>query len=235
MLQYSPGDHLAHRLDPRSKLVAQAGFAAVAYAYTTPRGLLAVTPLTIACLYAAGIRPVTALYELRYLLPILVAAPLVAGATIGSPWFRLSEASPAGLAAYRILLIVLVGAAYVRSTSVRESRAAIQSSIPGRAGRLLGVGVGLVFRLLPVLRQELLAMRTALRARLGHERSLRERIELITVGGLSRALDRADRLSLALQARCFSWNATLPRLQFTRNDYLLLLGSVFAFLVTFGF
>jgi biotin transport system permease protein len=46
------------------------------------------------------------------------------------------------------------------------------------------------------------------------------------VTGLRRVFFRSDRLALALRARCFSWNPTLPPLAFSRLDYPALVGSV---------
>jgi biotin transport system permease protein len=63
-------------------------------------------------------------------------------------------------------------------------------------------------------------------ARLGTERSLAERIRLVGVTGLRRVFLRSDRLALALRARCFSWNPTLPPLSFARRDYPVVVVSV---------
>ena len=228
-LSFVPGDSLAHRLDPRSKLLVQVAFAAAAYAYTTPRGLALLTLVAVGCLLAADGGP-RDLWGYRVAFPVLLFAPLVAGATLGAPWFRVERAAATGLASYRVLLLLVVAAAYVRSTPVRESRAAIQRTVPGRPGVFLGVGVALVFRFLPLLKRDLAASRAAVRARLGAERSRRERMRLVAVGGLSRAFSRADRLGTALVARCFAWNPTLPRLAFRRVDApaLALAGAMFA-------
>ena len=44
--------------------------------------------------------------------------------------------------------------------------------------------------------------------------------------GLVRAFERADRLALALRARCFSWEPTPPRFRFTAADAVVsLLGG----------
>jgi biotin transport system permease protein len=85
-------------------------------------------------------------------------------------------------------------------------------------GVVLGAGVGFVLRFLPLLRDDLSMIRAAMDARLGSERSLRERIRLVGVTGLRRVFARADRFALALQARCFAWNPTLPPLAFARRD-----------------
>jgi biotin transport system permease protein len=90
--------------------------------------------------------------------------------------------------------------------------------VPGRAGQFLGVGVGLVFRFLPVIQEDLSRIRDAQAARLGTNRSVRDRMRLVATTGINRALGRADRLALALRARCFAWNPTLPPLSFTRLD-----------------
>ena len=131
-LTYRPGDSVAHRLDPRSKFAVQLGFVVAAFVYTTPSGLVWLTVLTGVLLFAADTSPVAAARELRYLLPFLVGAPLLQGLTLGTPWFVVADAVPPALASYRILLVLFVSAAYVRTTPVRASRAAIQWT--GRPG-----------------------------------------------------------------------------------------------------
>ena len=218
MLSYEPRDSLAHRLDPRAKLAVQVGFALAAFAHTTPRGLAILTALAGCVLAAARLSPIAALRETRYALPFLVAGPAIAALTLGPPWIAASQAVAPALASYRVLVVLVVSVAYVRTTRVRDSRAAVQSLVPGRPGRFLGVGVALVFRFLPVLLADLSRTRTAMRARLGSERGLIDRMEIVTSAGVRRAFGRADRLGVALRARCFAWNPTLPRLRFARRD-----------------
>ena len=218
MITYAAGDTVVHRLDPRSKLFVQAAVAVAAFAHTTPRGLVALTAFAVAVCWLAATPLLASLRSYRAFLPFLVAAPLVEGATLGAPWFVPADAVTPALASYRVVLLLLVSTAYIRTTRVRESRAAIQWLLPGRAGVVLGAGVGFVLRFLPLLRDDLSSIRAAMDARLGSERSLRERIRLIGVTGLRRVFARADRFSLALQARCFAWNPTLPPLNATWRD-----------------
>ena len=231
MLVYEPDDTVAHRLDPRSKLAVQIGFAIAALAHTSRRPLLALTALTLVILWSAGVRPFRAIYAYRYALPFLVFAPLVAGLTLGEPWFDVTDASQSAAASYRVFLVIVVSAAYVRSTPARASRAAIQRTVPGKPGQVVGMGVALVFRFLPLLRDDVRTIRDASAARLGTERGLLERTTHLGTGTLERAFRRADRLSLALQARCFAWNPTLPPLAFSGLDVpafglaLLLVGT----------
>ena len=217
-LAYEPGATPVHQLDPRSKLLVQVTFVAAAFVYTTPRGLVALTVLVAAVSAAARTSPLRSLREFRFALPVLVVAPLLEGATLGPPWFVPADAAGPALASYRVLLVLLVTAAYVQTTPVRESRAAIQRAVPGRAGQFLGMGSAFVFRFLPVLQDDVARIRAAQRARLGDERPVADRLELLVVAALNRAFRRADRLALALQARCFAWNPTLPELRLGYRD-----------------
>lgn len=228
MLSYVPGESLVHRLDPRTKLAVQIAFAAAAFAHTTLEGLAVLTLLALGTLAAAGTSPIEAIYAYRFALPFLLGGPLLEGLTwIG---FDPAAAGETLLASYRVLLILLVSAAYVRTTPVRESRAAIQRTVPGRPGQFLGMGTSFVFRLLPLLIADLKRVREAMAARLASERPIHERMALLAVTGVERALSRADRLSLALRARCFAWNPTLPRLSFGRLDVpALALAALLAF------
>ncbi|WP_232703233.1 energy-coupling factor transporter transmembrane component T family protein [Halobacterium wangiae] len=225
-LAYRPGGTVLHGLDPRAKLALQTGFAVAAFAHTTPLGLALLTPLAVLAPRLAGASVREALSEFVVVLPFLLLGPVVAGVALGPPWVRPDAAFHAALASYRVVLVLLVASAYVYSTPVRDSRAAVRWLLPGRVGQAAGVGVGLVFRFLPVLQADLAGRRDAVDARLGTERPLRERVRLVAVGGLKRAFERADRLSVALRARCFAWNPTPPPLRFGRADWLATVGAV---------
>ncbi|MFC7136964.1 energy-coupling factor transporter transmembrane component T family protein [Halobaculum litoreum] len=218
MLAYDPGESAAHRLDARTKLLVQTAFAAAAFAHTTPSGLAALTALAVVLLAGSATPVRTALAEFRVVLPLLAAGPIVEALRLGAPWVEPTAAVAPALASYRSLLLLGLAAAYVRTTPVRESEAAVSWLVPGRPGRLLGVGVGLVFRLLPVLQADLARTREAMRARLGDERPLRDRVRIVTTAGLNRVLGRTDRLAVALRARCLSWNPTPPPSSLDRGD-----------------
>ena len=223
-LAYHPDESFAHGLDPRSKLAFQIAFAVAAFAHTNLVGLATLTVLALSALAAARAPLRWALVEYRYAAPLLVAGPLVSALQFGEPWVDPAAAGSTALASYRVALVLLVSAAYVRSTPVRESRAAIQRTIPGRAGAFLGTNVAIVLRFLPVLQADLRRILDASAARLGSERSVVDRIRIVGTAAIGRAFERADHLALAMQARCFAWNPTLPPLEFTSRDIVVGVG-----------
>ncbi|WP_266079159.1 energy-coupling factor transporter transmembrane component T family protein [Haladaptatus caseinilyticus] len=217
-LAYRATGSFAEGLDPRVKLLFQTAFAFAAFAHTTPRGLAMLSALVAAVFFWAGTPPFWVIREFRYVFPFLLGGPLFATLTLGPPWIVPGKIVAPALASYRVCLVLCVSAAYVRTTPVRESRAAIQWLVPGRAGQFLGMGVAFVFRFFPVLQSDLRAIREAMKSRLGEKRALTERMEIIGSAGLTRAFSRADTFSLALRARCFAWNPTLPLLSVSRSD-----------------
>jgi biotin transport system permease protein len=221
MLRYEPGETVAHGLDPRAKLAVQFGVAVAAFASPTPGGFAVVGVVTVAALAAGRTSPLRVVRTYRVVFAFLAVGPVLGGLAPGPPWFHVDGAVESMRAVARVVPVVFVAAVYVRTTPVRETRAAIQRLVPGRVGRLFGVGVGLVFRFFPVVLDDLQRVRTAVRARGGGNRPLRDRVSRLLVRGFGRTLLRADRLSLALRARCFAWNPTPPPLEWRRRDYLV--------------
>ena len=142
-MRYEPGSTVAHALDPRTKLAVQGGFAVAAFAHTTPRGLAVLSVVAILLLAGANLTPVAVVRDVWFVLPFLALAPILEGLTLSAPWFDVDAARFPALAAYRVLLVLFVSATYVRTTPIRESRAAIQWLVPGRVGQLLATGVAL--------------------------------------------------------------------------------------------
>lgn len=229
MLTYVPGGTVAHRLDARAKLLFQIGFAVAAFGHPTSARLAVLGVLAGVVLLAGRLSPVTIVRSYWFVFLVLLVSPASALVSLGPPWIEFARARDPLLAVTRVVLVISVSAVYVRTTPVRATRAVIQRHVPGRLGQSLGAGIAITFRFLPVLRRDLLSIRDAIRARGGDRRPVTERARYIAIGGLGRAFDRADRLSLALQARCFAWNPTPPAMTISRRDYpVIALGVVLA-------
>lgn len=233
MLGYEHGTTIFHRLDPRSKLVGQFGFAIAAFAHTETAALVVLTLLTGLVLVLARVSPVGVLKAYWFALVLLGLAPLFAMFQPASPWVVPERALSSVVAGYQIVLVLLVAAVYVRTTTGRETRGAIQRHVPGRVGQILGVGIALVFRFFPLVLRDVTQSQLAIRARAGDGLSTRAQIQHLTLTSLQRALARGETLSFALRARCLAWNPTLPRLRFSRLDYVVLVAGVVLALLGF--
>lgn len=218
MFAYSPGATPFHRLDPRAKLGVQAAVGIASFRLTDGPGTGLLVVLAIGGLWMARVSLWSYLAEVRALVILLTVPVLISTLAIGPPWIEPTDAAGPTGAALRVLALLAVGLIYVRTTRIRESQAAVQWAVPGRVGRVLALGIGLTARFLPVLRRELRMTRAAVRMRGGAHRALPERLRLVTLGGLARAFDRADRVRDAVLARCATWEPTLPRLQATWRD-----------------
>ncbi len=233
MLTYEPGGTVAHRLDPRSKIAFQIGFAILVFTTSSLSTLAVLFVVGVGALAVARLSPLRALRAYWFILLVLSVGPLLGGVTLGAPWFRVEGALASLRRVARIVPLLLVSAAFIHSTPVRDTRAAIQHTVPGRFGQLLGIGVGLTFRFVPILRADVSRVRDAIRSRGGDARSLRERVTRITTLSVVQAFRRADGLSTALRARCFAYNPTLPSLTFSGLDYAVI--AVSLGLVVVGF
>lgn len=218
MFAFDPSESVFHRLDPRAKLFVQLAFAVAAYARTDPASLLVLTGGVVVILTLANINVVEMLYRLRYILLLLSLPPVIAVIQLGPPWIDLADGTEPVLTGYRVLLILLVGLVYVRTTPIRASQAGIAWFIPGRVGRFLGIGVGLVTRLFPQIRSDIASIRRAMRIRYAHARPVHERIRLLVIIVIETALTRSRRMEDALRARCLSWNPTPYPLSATPVD-----------------
>jgi biotin transport system permease protein len=226
MLRYTPGKTLAHRLDPRTKLAVQIGFAVAAFARTSVPWLLGTTVCGLAVLVISGVSLRRTLRAYWFVLIFLAVGPLIAALTLGPPWIDLDRGARSLRAVSRVVPVLFVSGAYIHSTPIRETRAAVQRTLPGRPGRLLGVGMALTVRSFALVSADIARIRAAVLARGGSNRAFHDRVRRIATLSVARAFSRRERLAVALRARCFAWNPTLPRLSFSRIDYPVLLLAV---------
>lgn len=219
-LTYHPGPSLAHSLDARAKLLAQFGVVAAAYAWQGEAGVLTLAAIALAVGAAARLPPRAT--ARAYALPavFLLVGVVDRAVVLGPPWVNVSAFEGAIVHAFRVGVVLVVGAAYVRTTPVAETQAVL-ARVPGRPGRVLAAGVGFVLRFLPVLVADLRRAKAADDARLGSETSLRERMARVAAAGIRRADTRAEHFEIALRSRCFAWNPTYPELVASPRDYVV--------------
>lgn len=232
---YRPGNSLLHRLDPRTKLagVAVCGLVGVA-------GALPATALTglliLVLLQRAGVGPRQWAKDLRIfwlMLAMVFIARALTGA--GPPLVQIVGTGPTteGMAAgamicLRLAVVALAGVGLSVATRPSELEAAVQRvlrPVPFVPERRLATMLGLVVRFLPDVLREARLTREAQAAR-GVElrKNPLARMALFAVPMLRRTFARADRLALAMEARCYSDRRTGPELRAGLRDGICLFG-----------
>jgi energy-coupling factor transporter transmembrane protein EcfT len=228
---YRPGASALHRLDPRLKLV----LAALASAASLHGGLPALVWLggvLVAGAFGARVRPGAAAGELRWL-AVLLAFVFAARAfaTDGTPAFTVLGAAvtveglvDGSVVCLRIALAFLIGALIVATTRSSEIRAAVRwflKPVPLVPADRVATMLGLLVRFVPMILEEAARTAEAQRARaVENRRNPVYRLARLGLPLMRRIVAASDRLTLAMEARCYTEARTAPRLAAGRGDWL---------------
>ncbi|MCU0561759.1 MAG: energy-coupling factor transporter transmembrane protein EcfT [Desulfobacterales bacterium] len=148
-------------------------------------------------------------------------APLVSLGPVAVTRQGLQEAVNACL---RLALMFVLGGVFIGLTPTGEIKAAVQwylRPIPGVPAARVATMLGLIARFIPVIFAEAARTSEAQRARLGDRR--RSPVGRLATFGLPlvrRIVLSADRLALAMEARCYSELRTEPELAARGRDFL---------------
>ena len=254
ILGYQPGASPLHGLDTRVKLAA---LAAISVASLGAGG----TTLVLACTAAiAGIHlarcPLLAcLVAMKWymvlLLCVVVARTLTTpgdslfpdGVALAMPLLEFLPMSRQGLMAgvllaLRLLLVALLGLLLTLTTRPSRLRAAVEwflAPVPLIPHRQVATMIGLLVRFIPVVFNQAAEVGEALRARaIDNRRNPWRRATYLAMPLVRRTFVIADRLAMAMEARCYGSERTTPSFQLTTRDwwamgvaFLLCLGLVF--------
>jgi len=221
LMGYRSGDTAIHRLDPRLKLAAVAVVSVLSLNAGWP-GLVLLTLMIVLGLGAMRLSARALLQDARYLMFLLfliLAARAVF--TPGSPLARLGPVviSREGvvdglLVSWRLACIFGLGAMLVMTTRVASLSAAAAwflRPVPWVNERRVGTMLGLVVRFVPVIFTQGSVTLDAYRSRGGdRRRNPVTRVSLLVTPMLRRIFLNADRLAIAMAARCYSDTRTEP-------------------------
>ena len=232
-LGYRPGGSLLHGLDPRTKLAAVAVFALIGAVASL--SVLAVSGISILlALWRAGVGPRQWVRDLRVfwlMLLFLLAVRALTGSGpalvevfgIGVTTQGLAEG---GMICLRLSIVALAGIGVSATTRPSEIEAAVQAilrPVPFVPEKRAATILGLVVRFLPEVLREARLTKEAQMARCVEQRKNPiARLFLFAVPLLRRIFARADRLAMAMEARCYSVNRTGPTLCAGKKDALCL-------------
>ncbi len=222
---YRKGESLAHRLDPRAKLVFTLLFFIVAFVAQGPM-LGAVVALTVASLIASGMGPASALGMLRPFkwLVLFVAVWDAFFTTGGEVVFRAGTLLVtsggllfAGESVLRFCCMLLGTSALMRTTTptqLTDGFAGLLAPLSRLGARVdnAALALGLTFRFIPTLAEEHSRIRRAQESRAASfEGGMVSRLQAyvsVFTPLFAGALRRADSLALAISSRCYGCGET---------------------------
>jgi energy-coupling factor transporter transmembrane protein EcfT len=230
---FQPGNSLIHKMDVRFKLFFLILISLVSLGGGFKGlGILAglVTALIIHCRLPlkAGLKELR--FFLIFLLLILVARMLTTPGTVLIEIKTVAITRPGlisgVLICWRLVIIALLGFLFVFTTPSSAIKAAVQWSLRPAAfipGKRIATMMGLIVRFIPVILNQAKETAEAQRARcVEYRRNPLYRLVRLGVPLIRRTFEQADRLIVAMEARCYSENRTDPALSATRTDWITL-------------
>lgn len=233
---FRPGRSVLHRLDARFKLVSLA-MVSIVTLRADFWGLAGLTVLGLAAIRHIGIPLRSILGEMRYfavlLLLVFIARALSTPGTaltslIGITVTR-EGVTDGGLVCWRLACVVLAGLIFIAATRPSEIRGAViwvLAPVPWIPERRAGTMISLLVRFIPMILNQARETADAQRARcIECRKNPVVRLVKLTVALLRRIFEDADRLVIAMEARCYSEDRTGPSFSATRLDWTVLLAT----------
>jgi len=231
---FQPGTSLLHKLDVRFKLLFLILISLVSLGggFT---GLGVLTGLVTALSIHSRLPLKSGFREFRFFLIFLVL--ILAARMLTTPGtaiieFKSFAITRSGLISgvlicWRMVIIAFVGFLFVLTTPSCEIKAAVEWFLKPVAfipGKRIATMMGLIARFIPVILNQAKETAEAQRARcVENRRNPLYRIVRLGVPLIRRTFEQADRLIVAMEARCYSENRTDPDLSATRTDWIALL------------
>lgn len=231
--RYRYGTSVLHQLDVRFKLIFLVMISFVSLqAYVL--ALLVLTIILLALTLNAGQTAKSLWTLLRYacffLVLIFIARAL---STPGSPIFeyKIVTVTREGIyggvmVCWRLTIVILIGLLFVATTRTSEVKAAVEwflDPVPFIPAKRVSIMISLVIRFIPVILDQAKETADAQRARaVENRKNPVYRLKKLLIPLMRRTFERADKLAMAMEARCYTENRTDPELSSSRRDWIAL-------------
>jgi biotin transport system permease protein len=237
VLGFKAGDSMLHRLDVRFKLL----FFVLISLSSLRANILSLFLLTIvltAALIHAGSPIKSVLKDLRYIFLLLLFIFVARSLSVpGSPVIKIKPISvtreglyQGTVVCWRLLIVIMTGVLFVTTTRSSEIKAAVQwmlNPIPGMPEKKIAFMMSLTVRFIPIIFDQAKENLAAQRARgIENRKNPVYRLKMLGIPLMRRTFERADNISLAMTARCYSENRTDPRLSSGARDWIALAAVV---------
>ena len=234
---FCPGASFLHELDVRFKLV----FLALISLASLKAALLALCVLTfvLICVIIDIRLPIkVVLKELRYFLILLLFVFIARALTTpGSPLIQFKAVSVTRegvhggiIVCWRLLIIIMMGLSFVSTTRPSEIKAAVQwflNPFPFIPAKRIATMMSLIIRFMPVILDQAKETADAQRARgVENRKNPLYRLKKLLIPLMRRTFVSADKLAVAMEARCYSENRTDPVLSCGIRDWIALFAVI---------
>jgi biotin transport system permease protein len=240
---FRQGASFLHQLDVRFKLIFLVLISLASLKAQVP-GLSLLTLILVVALINVRVSLGSILKDLRYasvLLIFIFAARALSTSGSALVEFKIISITREGLyegalVCWRLVIVIITGMAFVLTTRPSEIKAAVEwilRPFPFVPAKRIATMMSLIVRFMPVIFQQAKETLDAQRAR-GVENRKNPVYRLVKLGIpiLRRTFERADKLALAMEARCYSENRTDPRLSSGIKDWTALFAVVFICSIT---
>ena len=231
--RYRSGTSVLHQLDVRFKLIFLVMISFVSLqAHGSALSVLTITLLAL--MINAGQTAKSLLTLLRYAIIFLVLIFIArALSTPGSPVFEYKTVTVTregiyggAMVCWRLVIVILIGLSFVATTRTSEVKAAIEwflSPVPFIPAQRVSIMMSLVIRFIPVILDQAKETADAQRARgVENRKNPVYRLRKLLIPLMRRTFERADKLAMAMEARCYTENRTDPELSSSHRDWIAL-------------
>lgn len=234
---YRHGNSILHGLDVRFKLIGLV-LLSLASLKTGALALSVLTMILIAVILHMGL-PLKSVFKTLGYVGLLLVFVFTARA-LSTPGVPVIEFKPLALTregiyggamvCWRLIIVLLMGLAFVSSTRTVEVKAAVAwflGPVPFIPAQRTATMMGLILRFVPVILDQARETVDAQRARgVENRKNPIYRLKKLAIPLIRSTFERADKLAVAMEARCYTENRTDPALASRRNDWIALFAVI---------
>jgi biotin transport system permease protein len=242
---YRHGDSILHVLDARFKIVLMVMFS-LSLLDTSFPGLFSLTLLLALFFLHARIPITSVITELRYFFILLLVVFLLrlisteGDPLVNLPWITLSKQGlmEGSLVCWRLLMVVLLGFLFISTTRISAIKMSVQrllAPVPLIPEKRMATVMGLIVRFIPVIFQKTRDISEAQKARCVELRkNPLYRLQAFAMPLMRGVFQDADKLAMAMVARCYHENQPVETPAARKSDWLALAcGGLFCLFLLF--
>ena len=242
---YRHGNSRLHVLDARFKIVLMVTFGLSLF-HTSFSGLFSLT-LLLGLLFLHTRIPIeSVVVELRYFLVLLLVVFLLrlisteGDPLVRTPWVTLSKQGlrDGALVCWRLLTVVLLGFLFISTTRISAIKISVQhllAPVPLIPEKRMATMMGLIVRFIPVIFQKTHAISEAQKARcIESRKNPLYRLKSLVMPLMRGVFQDADKLAMAMVARCYDENQPVEIPSARKSDWqVLICGCLFCSILLF--